>query len=162
MKEDDKSYSLTTDTNEGRAFSMSIVYKYMRVIDDEITSIDSSSQIDNIKHLQGAVRLIRRSLTGSNFTIDFLNVFCLLFLGVGDNLNLKNELQESYERGYRAYRELSKDKLVDFYDGIIKLKQKLMDKNIIDNINLFDELEDAIEIEIHSDWLTNFTKNYCR
>ena len=163
LKEDDKSFSLTNDTEEGKQSSIELVYKYMRVIDDDITGLDSSSQIDNAKHLQGAVRLIRRSLTDTNFTIDLLNVFCLLFLGVGDNENLKNELKESYISAYLAlYKEYADYN--EFQNTIEKFKRELNVKNrhvaSDDNLKSFEEYEMEAELEIHSEWLCTFGKKY--
>lgn len=42
LNETDKSFSLTKDTKEGTVYSIDTVYKYMRVIDDNIISLDSS------------------------------------------------------------------------------------------------------------------------
>lgn len=58
----DVPFSLKDDTNhddhsEEEITSFDLVRKYMRVVDTEIVNHDS--QMDNIKHLQGAVRLIR-------------------------------------------------------------------------------------------------------
>ncbi len=120
----------------------------------------SDCQIGNVKHLQGAVRLIRRSLTDSNPTLDMLNVFCLLFVGVGDNESLNAELRDSYIRGYKDYRERAKDDMDSFYDQIEKFKQILFDRNI--DITLIDDLDDGIEAEIHAEWLNRFKKQYCK
>lgn len=135
----------------------------MRVIDDDITSLDSSSQIDNAKHLQGAVRLIRRSLTDSNPTIDLLNVFCLLFLGTGDNESLKNELRDSY---ISAYLTLYKDYAGRdvFYDAIDLFKKQLNANNRHlapeEIIQLLEEWEMEAELENHSGWLRSFSDRY--
>lgn len=163
LKEDDKSFSLTNDTEEGKQSSIELVYKYMRVIDDDITGLDSSSQIDNAKHLQGAVRLIRRSLTDTNFTIDLLNVFCLLFLGVGDNENLKNELKESYISAYLALYKKYTD-YDEFHKIVNSFKGKLNENNrhvaSDDDIHKLEEYEMEAELEIHSKWLHTFSDNY--
>ena len=58
-------FSLTIDTDRGKVSSFGIVEKYMRVIDDDVVG-GSGTPIDNLKHLQGAVRLIRRALTDNN------------------------------------------------------------------------------------------------
>ena len=62
----------------------------------------SGSHIDNIKHLHGAVRLIRRSETDTNAALCFLNVFCLLVLNNRNNKNmieeLKNSIKEKQEK----------------------------------------------------------------
>lgn len=154
-------YSLTTDTDHGKISSFDILFKYMNVIDD--TCMDpSDSQIGNVKHLQGAVRLIRRALTDSNPTLDMLNVFCLLFVGVGNNENLMEELHDSYVRGYKDYRERHLDNLDDFYNNIAKFKQILFSRNIIEQITQFDDLEVSIEATIHADWLIKFSNKYCK
>lgn len=44
----------------GEISDFGLVEKYMRVVDSDI--VNNDSQKDNIKHLQGAVRLIRRTL----------------------------------------------------------------------------------------------------
>ena len=163
LPEEDKSFSLTSDSDEGKKSSINFVYKYMRVIDDDITSLDSSSQIDNVKHLQGAVRLIRRSLTDTNFTIDLLNVFCLLFLGVGDNENLKNELKESYISAYLALYKKYTD-YDEFHKIVNSFKGKLNENNrhvaSDDDIHKLEEYEMEAELEIHSKWLHTFSDNY--
>lgn len=58
-------FSLKDDTNydihsESEISDFGLVKKYMRVVDSDIINNDSPK--DNIKHLQGAVRLIRRAL----------------------------------------------------------------------------------------------------
>jgi hypothetical protein len=58
-------FSLTIDTDRGKVSSFGIVEKYMRVIDDDVVG-GGGTPIDNLKHLQGAVRLIRRALTDNN------------------------------------------------------------------------------------------------
>ncbi len=65
----DVPFSLKDDTNhddhsEEEITSFDLVRKYMRVVDTEIVNHDS--QMDNIKHLQGAVRLIRRAIADMN------------------------------------------------------------------------------------------------
>lgn len=165
LQEDEKSFSLTSDTDGGKEYSINWVYKYMRVIDDDITSQDSSSQIDNIKHLQGAVRLIRRSLTNTNPTIDLLNVFCLLFLGVGDNENLKNELKDSYISGYLAlYNHYTNHD--EFYQIINKYKKQLNVNNrhvaTQSDLKSLNDWEMEAELSIHSEWLRSFSNRYIK
>ncbi|UKI46362.1 MAG: hypothetical protein L6V92_01440 [Phocaeicola vulgatus] len=166
LNETDKSFSLTKDTKEGTVYSMGTVYKYMRVIDDDIISLDSSSQIDNAKHLQGAVRLIRRSLISPNPTIDLLNVFCLLFLGVSDNENLKNELKYSYISAYiTLYKDHSTNKTA-FYKIIEEYKKQLNANNrhvaLIKDLQDIDSWEIEAEVVIHSEWLHNFKNKYTK
>lgn len=165
LNETDKSFSLTKDTKEGTVYSIDTVYKYMRVIDDDIISLDSSSQIDNAKHLQGAVRLIRRSLISPNPTIDLLNVFCLLFLGVGDNEILKKELKDGYISAYLTLYKDYTNKTV-FYKIIEEYKKKLNANNrhvaLKKDLQDIDSWEIEAELVIHSEWLHNFKNKYAK
>jgi hypothetical protein len=61
----------------------------MRIADDEL--LEHNSPKDNVKHLQGAVRLIRRAAMETNPTLSLLNVFCLCYLGFRDNEMLIEE-----------------------------------------------------------------------
>lgn len=164
LNEVDKSFSLTKDTCEGKEYSIQTVFKYMRVIDDDITSLDSSSQIDNAKHLQGAVRLIRRSLIKPNPAIDLLNVFCLLFLGTSENENLKKELKESYISAYLTLYKDAKNNKDVFYDLIKEYKKHLNinNRHVASKRDLltFSEWDMEAELGIHLEWLQNFRNKY--
>ena len=154
-------FSLTDDTDEGKVSSFDILFKYMRVIDDDV--VGTSSPKDNIKHLQGAVRLIRRALADPNPSLDLLNVFCLTYLKVGQNKNLQEELRNSYLRGYMEfYKQTAKKE--EFYQKMEEFKQAF----IINNRNAAtdEEIEQMriwdmqCELGIHSAWLNNFKDKY--
>ena len=49
-----ESFSLTSDTDHGKRSSFDILFKYIRVVDDNVMAL-TDSQIGNIKHLHGAV-----------------------------------------------------------------------------------------------------------
>ena len=106
----------------------------MNVVDDDIVGTSGSPK-DNIKHLQGAVRLIRRSLTDSNPMLDFLNVFCLLYLNVRNGSNLYTELTDSFRNGYKEFRNRSND-YVELFDNIITFIKKLKEKEAISESEL--------------------------
>lgn len=95
--ENGEPYSLTEDTEGGKKSDPNILLKYLKVTDDEIVGV--GTPIDNVKHLQGAVRLIRRSLTDSNPTLSLLNAFTLCYLGTKNNKILENELRQNYKDG---------------------------------------------------------------
>lgn len=160
-EETDIPFSLTDDTDGGKICSYDILFKYLRVTDEDV--IGTSSPKDNIKHLQGAVRLIRRSLTDSNPALDLLNVFCLLYLKVGKNKNLQQELKDSYINGYTEfyYRTSNKNefyqKMTEYKDALVRDGRKAATKAEIKQLLEWD-LE--CEVMIHSKWLTMFTKNY--
>ena len=154
-------FSLTDDTDEGKKSSYEILFKYMRVIDDDV--VGTSSPKDNIKHLQGAVRLIRRAVTDLNPTLDFLNVFCLTYLKVGLNKNLQEELRNSYLRGYMEFHKRTVDK-EEFYQKMEEFKQAFV-KNAR-NAATEEEIEQMrawdlqCEIDLHSSWINKFKDNY--
>ena len=119
-----EAFSLTQDTDHGKYSSFDVLFKYLRVVDDDVMG-PSDSQIGNIKHLHGAVRLIRRSLTDTNPALAMLNAYCLLFLGVGDNKNLANEMRNSYISAYKEFRERSINNLKDFYVNMKRFKEEI-------------------------------------
>jgi superfamily II DNA helicase RecQ len=90
-------FSLVEDTEGGKKSSIEILFKYLRVIDDDITGV--GVPLDNVKHLYGAVRLISRSLTDSNPALYLLEVFCLAYMGTRKNQNLIDQLVLRYSEG---------------------------------------------------------------
>lgn len=159
--EAEEPFSLTDESNRGRSWSYDLLFKYMRVIDDDV--VGTSSPKDNIKHLQGAVRLIRRAVTDSNPVLDFLNVYCLLYLKVGNNKNLQEDLQNSYIRGYQAFYKATDDK-ASFYAMMNKFKKELNDsgRNIVSEqeIEMLKDWDIFSEIDIHADWASAFKRKY--
>lgn len=155
-------FSLTDDTDRGRISSFDILFKYLRVIDDDVVG-SSGSPKDNIKHLQGAVRLIRRALTEANPALDLLNVFCLFSLKVNDNVNLFEELKSSFINGYTEFRKRSNN-LSIFYDNIKSYINILKDKNAITNedLELIKHWELICEVNIQNDWLKEFKNKYTK
>lgn len=152
-------FSLTQDTEHGKYSSFEILFKYLRVVDDDVMG-PSDSQIGNIKHLHGAVRLIRRALTDTNPTLDMLNAYCLLFLGVGDNKNLANEMRNSYIDAYKEFRERSLDDLDYFYDNIKYFKEEIQKRrqNVVDTkeLKLIKGWEIEAELTVHASWVHQF------
>src|SRR5690606_40842452 len=78
--ENGEPFSLTTDSDRGKISSFEILFKYLRVINEDVYG-SGGSQKDSVKHLQGAVRLIRRNrkstrLNSSHVKISYA-VFCL-------------------------------------------------------------------------------------
>lgn len=102
-------FSLTIDTDRGKVSSFAIVEKYIRVIDDDLVG-GGGTPIDNLKHLQGAVRLIRRALTDNNPALALLNFFCLVNLGINNNVTLENEIIEDYQQGLLAFADMAESK----------------------------------------------------
>ena len=155
-------FSLLDDTDRAKISSFEIVYKYLRVIDSDIMGV-SGSTIDNIKHLHGAVRLIRRSETDINAALCFLNVFCLLALKNNNSKSLMDELVKSYIDGYTTFREQTKD-INTFYTEIERFKKELNDKGrkiaSDDDLEMFNNLMMNIELSIHTKWIEDFSNRY--
>ena len=157
-------FSLTTDTDFGKGkdlkFSPDIVFKYMRVIDiDDPMFGQGETPKDNAKHLQGAVRLIRRSLTDINPALDLLNAFCLLYLGVNNNEILEKELQQSYFDGLWGFFKTMENynlfwAFFDQYHNAIAEKAKEYPANKIEKLRI------EAMTSIHAGIIREITKKY--
>ena len=124
VADNDEPYSLTVDTDYGKEAPLEMVDKYIKVVEDEICG-SSGNPIDNIKHLQGAVRLILRSLTRENPVIELLNVFCILFLKeYKTNESIRQTLEESYANAYRVLWDEYEDKK-EFYTFFENYKKNI-------------------------------------
>lgn len=145
-------YSITIDTDNGKESNASVLFKYLKVIDDKV---EKGTPIDNVKHLQGAVRLLRRSLTDSNPTLSLLNSFCVFYLGTNNNENLEYEMIESYKEGMLGFAEREK-KLSDFWELFEKYN---MDLNPYSNGKL-EEIKKEVLLKIHNNQLKKITSKY--
>lgn len=155
-------FSLLDDTDRGKISSYDIVLKYIRVIDSDVIGASGSPK-DNIKHLHGAVRLIRRSETDTNAALCFLNVYCLLALKVGSNQNMMEDLKKSYIEGYTTFRDDAKEKKA-FYLFIANFKRSLSQKgrNIASksDLQMLHQLEMTAELSVHNQWIDSFSTMY--
>ena len=153
----DVPFSLKDDTNhdvhsEDEITSFGLVRKYMRVVDAEI--VNNDSQMDNIKHLQGAVRLIRRAIAEMNPVLNLLNVFCILYLGQEANEMLEDELYNDYKAVYEQYMDEGKSALIDEFTQLLIKHAALKDKEYINKIQL------AIQLEEHVKAFSNIKNKY--
>ena len=145
-------YSLMLDTDEGKDSADWILFKYLKIIND---AVEDGTPIDNVKHLQGAVRLLRRSLTDENPTLSLLSSFCIFFLGTNNNENLEIEVLKSYEEGMIGFSEREED-LVNFW--------KLFDKfnKILEPFSgmKLKELKAEIMLKVHNNEINNLATKY--
>lgn len=153
----DVPFSLKDDTNhddhsEEEITSFDLVRKYMRVVDTEIVNHDS--QMDNIKHLQGAVRLIRRAIADMNPVLNLLNVFCILYLGQETNEMLEDELYDDYKAVFIQYMDQGRWDLIEEVTQLLVRHEALKDKEYINKIQL------AIQLEEHAKEISNFYNKY--
>lgn len=155
VAENGEPYSLTVDTDYGKEAPLDLVFKYFKVVDDEICG-SSGNPNDNIKHLQGAVRLIMRSLTRDNPVIDLLNVYCILVLGeYRRNTVIKDTLESCYSNAYRTLWDEFSDKQ-KFYSYISSVKEEMF-KHGADKS--FEEVMDLIEMDTIVGKYNNFLQN---
>lgn len=143
----DVPFSLKDDTNfdihsESEITDFALVMKYMRVVDPEI--VNNESQMDNIKHLQGAVRLIRRAILDVNPVLNLLNVFCILYLGQQSNEMLEEELYNDYKAVYNIYMNSGKADLIDEYTNLLIAHSAIKNKEYINKIQLAIQLDDHV------------------
>ena len=153
----DVPFSLKDDTShddhsEEEITSFDLVRKYMRVVDTEIVNHDS--QMDNIKHLQGAVRLIRRAIADMNPVLNLLNVFCILYLGQETNEMLEDELYDDYKAVFIQYMDQGRWDLIEEFTQLLVRHEALKDKEYINKIQL------AIQLEEHAKEISNFYNKY--
>ncbi len=153
----DVPFSLKDDTShddhsEEEITSFDFVRKYMRVVDTEIVNHDS--QMDNIKHLQGAVRLIRRAIADMNPVLNLLNVFCILYLGQETNEMLEDELYDDYKAVFIQYMDQGRWDLIEEFTQLLVRHEALKDKEYINKIQL------AIQLEEHAKEISNFYNKY--
>lgn len=162
--DNDESFSLLDETERGKISSKDILFKFMRVVDADVMGVLGSPK-DSIKHLQGAVRLIRRGLTDTNATLSMLNAFCLIALKVNDNQHLMRELDRSYIEGYQALKTEIKD-YDEFADCIKKFKDELNSYNrnlaSLSDLKHLDELDMIAELSAHDAWIEQFTNKYIK
>lgn len=146
---DDTSHDIYS---EDKITSFELVRKYMRVVDAEI--VNNDSQMDNIKHLQGAVRLIRRAIAEMNPVLNLLNVFCILYLGQEANEMLEDELYNDYKAVYEQYMDEGKSALIDEFTQLLIKHAALKDEEYINKIQL------AIQLEEHVKAFSNIKNKY--
>ena len=154
-------FSLKDDTNyeihnESEITDFELVKKYMRVVDREI--VNNDSQKDNIKHLQGAVRLIRRAVAEMNPVLNLLNIFCILFLRQQENEMLEEELYNDYKAVMKLYSAQGKNKLLEEYTNLLIQHTAILpeEKEYIEKIQL------AIQLEEHTEEFKKINQKYTK
>ena len=152
-------FSLKDDTNydihsESEITDFELVRKYMRVVDSDI--VNNDSQKDNIKHLQGAVRLIRRAAAEMNPVLNLLNVFCILFLGQQENEMLETELYNDYKAVMQVYYSQGKLKLLAEYTELLINHRAILP----DGRDYIEKIQLAVQLENHLDKIKIINQKY--
>lgn len=145
------------DSSAGFDFEKSILAKYMSVVNNDGTS----SPKDNIKHLRGAVRLIRRGVLSPNPTLSLLNVFCLLFLKADETSeSLKEEIETSFIEAYEELRNnFSQQQRTNYFNSYFDaiIKYNVTDQAHINNFGLLIMMCEAVD---HADWFHKFKERF--
>ncbi len=154
-------FSLKDDTNydihsESEISDFNLVRKYMRVVDPDI--VNNDSQKDNIKHLQGAVRLIRRAIAEMNPVLNLLNIFCILFLGQQENELLEEELCNDYEAVLNYYSKQGNLNILDEYSNLL-VSHTAIDESRKDYLQ---KLKAYIYLRNHTNRLNQITTKYTK
>jgi len=158
VTEKEEPFSLTVDTDNGKLSSFEIVMKYLRVVDDDLIGA-GGTPIDNVKHLQGAVRLIRRALTDHNPALALLNFFCLTQLGTNNSKALEEEMAEDYRRGLLAFMDEAESKeqfwryLTDFHEKVWGLPHRY-------DLSKFESITKEVVANAHLGALREFAESY--
>lgn len=151
-------FSLKIDTDTGKRSSFEIVMKYLRVVDDDLIGA-GGTPIDNVKHLQGAVRLIRRALTDYNPALALLNFFCLTQLGTHNSKALEDEMAEDYRHGLLAFMDEAESKeqlwrfFTDFHEKVWGLPHRY-------DLSKFEDITNEVIANGHLIALREFAESY--
>lgn len=152
-------YSLKDDTNkdlhsQAEITDFALVKKYMRIVKHEI--VNNDSQIDNVKHLHGAIRLIRRSLPEANPVLNLLNIFCILFLGQQNNELLEEELLHDYNEVVDLYTASNKTYLIRNFKNLLEESGAISE----DSTGYFMKLNNLILLRTHLKNIKELSKTY--
>lgn len=152
-------FSLKDDTNtdfhlESETTSFELVKKYMRVVDSDI--VNNDAQKDNVKHLQGAVRLIRRAAVEMNPVLNLLNIFCILFLGLQENEMLEEEICNDYEGVIEYYTSKGNLEILDEYVDLL-ISHAAIDESRKDYLQ---KLSTYIQLKKHLNNLKTIVNKY--
>lgn len=153
---DGKPYSLNKDT-EGNKGGYEIVEKYTSAVSFDM----SGSEVDNVKHLYGAALLCLRTFP-QNPALNLLRTFCIVFLGVGSNDNLKREALQGYADGFVALPDSGVAfsdvlKAVDDFNSL--LSNCARDEFV--NTAILTEADSKVRLLILRDCLSKFSDKYC-
>lgn len=146
----------TDKHSEMETTSFELVKKYMRVVDADI--VNNDAQKDNIKHLQGAVRLIRRAAVEINPVLNLLNIFCILFLGQEENEMLEEELINDYKAVFKLYVKADTVYFLNEYTELL-IQHAVISEN---QREYMERLQNAAQLEIHLEELKELSNKYMK
>ena len=164
---EEKPYSLKEDIDADDS-NREWITKYI-----DAASIDESgSEMDNVKHLNGAVQLLLRSKP-ENGILNILKAYCLTYLGFGSNNSLRKEMESSLNLGFVNYfkdvttsidhrdefPEVPSQEYCSFIDGFLQTLKSVAKDDIS---HIIDGFSDGIMLCLHDEWLTGFKNKYTK
>jgi ATP-dependent DNA helicase RecQ len=142
---------LPSDTERGLKAEFSIVEKYMNLVSTEV------GEINNFKHLRGAATrlLVQRP---DNFVFILLKSFSVILIEK-ENEDFMKEAQLDFIRGFLKAQETTKEDIYTLKQKVdtFKIKVKGFD---LESVKKIEEVESALYLNLHSNWLTNFNNKF--
>lgn len=142
---------LPSDTDKGLKADFSIVEKYMDLVKTDI------GEINNLKHLRGATTrlLVQRP---DNFVFILLKSFSIILIEK-ENEDFIIEAQTDFINGFLKVQETTKEDIHSLEQKINTFKKKIngFDSEAVEKI---EEVESALFLNFHSNWLTNFNSKF--
>ena len=152
-----ENYSLSDDVNTDKRNDVELVEKYIEAIRID----DSGSEVDNVKHLYGAVLINLRDHT-DNFSLHLLRAYCLAFLGTGENEVLLNDFKTSLlNEGFKQMINIYETEMIfAFFDKYIRIiKEICHDEWINDYLK---EVRSKLSLAIYGSWFIDFAEEYTK
>ncbi|GAB3422035.1 DEAD/DEAH box helicase [Niabella aquatica] len=144
---------LPNDTDNGRKANFNIVERYMDLMRTE------AGQINNFKHLRGAtIRLLVEH--SDNFSFILLKSFAVLLIEK-ENEDFIQEAQTDFVNGFLKAQETTKEDIYSVKQKVDTFKQKITGFDL-EAVEKIEEVESALYLNLHSNWLTNFNKKFAR
>lgn len=152
-----ENYSLSEDVNTDKRNDIELVEKYIEAISID----DSGSEVDNVKHLYGAVLINLRDHT-DNFSLHLLRAYCLAFLGTGENEVLLNEFKTSLlNEGFKQMINIYETETIfAFFDKYIRIIKEICHDKWI-NVYL-KEVRSKLSLIIYGSWFIDFAEEYTK
>lgn len=152
-----ENYSLSDDVNTYKRNDVELIEKYIEAIRID----DSGSEVDNVKHLYGAVLINLRDHT-DNFSLHLLRAYCLAFLGTGENEVLLNDFKTSLlNEGFKQMINIYETETIfAFFDKYIRIiKEICHDEWINDYLK---EVRSKLSLIIYGSWFIDFAEEYTK
>ena len=142
---------LPLDTERGLKAEFSIVEKYMNLVSTEV------GEINNFKHLRGAAtRLL--VLRPDNFVFILLKSFSVILIEK-ENEEFIKEAQTDFIKGFLKVQETTKEDIYTLKQKVETFKTKVNGFDL-EAMEKIEEVESALYLNLHSNWLTNFNNKF--